>query len=398
MKFHSKQQIESNLGEVQTELLRLETVKFLLAENFEMYLVGGAARDFALNGVLSKDLDIEIQHQVENSFEALSQKIEEQLNKLELKFEKLNFDIFRIFESDYELELSFPRLENYPNVPEKTALRHDEFETEILTSAPIQKTFQRRDFSINAMAIKLYQQSISFEDPYQGLESLAKKQLDAVKENFAKDPVRFIRLIRFQLRFDLNLSDETKKLCHQFNLSKCSDYHFLNEFKKSEHPEFLETFFKYVDEFEIEFPPHWAFLKQFNGVTASTIDEHLYSFWLKNRTDSQTLKDCQSLFKLKAEIFKKFSSLEQASQLSKVPNIGKGLDLEQMTIEEENQLRLLRVLIQNLPMIKHYNIPVFDLEWLQEYSKLVDKNRPSKEELLSAPEKLRWCLPLLKNL
>ena len=84
---------------------------------------------------------------------------------------------------------------------------------------------------------------ISFEDPFNGFEHLKDGSLHTLSENFAKDPVRFLRLVRFQLKFQMILPVKTKQLLHNFNLTKCSDFHFLNEFQKSKHSDFFQYIF-----------------------------------------------------------------------------------------------------------------------------------------------------------
>jgi hypothetical protein len=391
-------QINSHLDHVQSSLTKLSTISYLLANEFELYLVGGATRDFLLTGSLSYDLDIEIQNTNSKSVEDLSTEIESELKHKQIKFEKLNFNIFRVFEGDYELELSFPRLESYPTLAQGAARKHDDFETKILTNEPIKHSFQRRDLSINAMAIKLEGQKISFEDPFNGLESLIKKEAVQVGTDFNKDPVRFLRMIRFELRFDLNLSTSIKDDCTDFNLLECSDFHFLREYEKCNNPKFLNKFFSYAEEFNIAFPKRWIAFKGFKNIAYGDIDQNLYSFWQIHLDKVETLKDCQTMLRLKADIFKKFASIEQAKKVFKVPKYANTGDLEQFSSEEIEELKNLRILIQNIEILKKYSIPVFDFKWLENFAEKVSENKPSKDDLLSAPEKLRWMLPLIKNL
>jgi len=69
---------------------------------------------------------------------------------------------------------------------------------------------QRRDFTINAMALGLHDDS--FHDPHRGLQALGQHQLLCVSPTSLKDdPLRILRAIRFSLTIDIQLPTETIK-------------------------------------------------------------------------------------------------------------------------------------------------------------------------------------------
>ena len=90
MKFQSKEKVEANLGKIKSHLENLRTIQFLISENYEVYLVGGATRDFLLSGELSRDLDFEIQNKNEKSLKPLIESVEQQLSQLKLDY-KIKF-------------------------------------------------------------------------------------------------------------------------------------------------------------------------------------------------------------------------------------------------------------------------------------------------------------------
>lgn len=75
----------------------------------------------------------------------------------------------------------------------------------------LEQDLQRRDFTINAMAMT---QAGDLIDPYGGQADLNIKVFRHVSPAFSEDPLRVLRLARFLARFtDFNVAQETKDLC-----------------------------------------------------------------------------------------------------------------------------------------------------------------------------------------
>jgi putative nucleotidyltransferase with HDIG domain len=80
--------------------------------------------------------------------------------------------------------------------------RHD-FEIVVDPTATVEEDLARRDFTINAMAIRLDDEL--FVDPYGGQEDLAQRVLRTVSPgSFAEDPLRLVRGLRFVSQLDLD--------------------------------------------------------------------------------------------------------------------------------------------------------------------------------------------------
>jgi tRNA nucleotidyltransferase (CCA-adding enzyme) len=76
----------------------------------------------------------------------------------------------------------------------------------------LEEDLQRRDLTINAMAIDA--DSGAIVDPYSGQRDLASKTLRHVSDAFAEDPLRVLRLARFAARFtEFHVAPETMALC-----------------------------------------------------------------------------------------------------------------------------------------------------------------------------------------
>lgn len=96
----------------------------------------------------------------------------------------------------------------------------------ILDIAPLQGNnieadLHTRDFTVNALALPLSnlvnhlatQEALSFIDPLHALHDLAQRKLKAVADDvFQRDPLRLLRAVRFMMRYDLALDEQTKHL------------------------------------------------------------------------------------------------------------------------------------------------------------------------------------------
>ncbi|MCS5490286.1 CCA tRNA nucleotidyltransferase [Algoriphagus limi] len=161
----------------------------------ETYVVGGYVRDL-LMGRESKDIDftcvgsgIELAEEVANSFEF----------HVPLSVFK-NFGTAMLKLEDYELEFVGARKESYRSHSRKP----------IVEDGTLMEDLERRDFTINAMAISLNADNYGeLLDPFDGQKDLKRKiiktPLDA-NVTFSDDPLRMMRAVRFaaQLNFDID--------------------------------------------------------------------------------------------------------------------------------------------------------------------------------------------------
>ncbi len=76
--------------------------------------------------------------------------------------------------------------------------------------ADLAADLQRRDFTINAMAVHLTPQPGRFRDPFHGLDDLRHGRLRALHErSFRDDPTRLFRAVRYLVRYRLRLTPDT---------------------------------------------------------------------------------------------------------------------------------------------------------------------------------------------
>ncbi|MGB0453580.1 MAG: hypothetical protein ACPGJV_07675, partial [Bacteriovoracaceae bacterium] len=263
----SKSFIDSRISQVEGEVGRLidqfSILKSLCDLGIELYIVGGFVRDFLSQGVLKTDLDMEwrFPNGAKASLESKKQEIEDLLKSQKISFEVLPFHILRFHQNETEFELAPARLEEYG---EQESYSHCDFEVRFDHTLGTKKLFERRDFSLNALAFKLEKADdrikLILEDQFEGINSLKEGSLSPIVKDFEKDPVRLLRSIRFKLQHKLHYSDELVLLFSKFNLEKLTSSLFLKEWKKSETFEFLSEFLEIVETHNVKIPKDWHFL------------------------------------------------------------------------------------------------------------------------------------------
>lgn len=204
---------------------------------------------------MSEDFDFEIkavnlmsEEEWDLALSDLALKIHEKFN---YSYSLIGVGVYRISIDGLDIELSSPRIEEYKDED----LTHFNFTPKFISNLDYKLAFKRRDFTINAIGIefRLNQQKIEFRivDPFLGLEDLEKGILREIDDDFFKDPVRFLRLIRFHLRFNFSISKSILENLYKFNLRKLSIYYFKSEFKKSFNIEFFPIFFDFISKNKI---------------------------------------------------------------------------------------------------------------------------------------------------
>lgn len=227
-------------------------------EGFSITLVGGAIRDWLLTGKLSSDLDFELRHTFFYDVKEWTYRVNRLGKRLRevyhLQVEFLSFSILRVYwpEENVAVELAPARLESYEN---EGPYGHSDFNVEFLSNGNYEKTFLRRDFTLNAMGVEFRspkaEDEFIFIDPYNGYQHLREKVLFPCGPDFPKDPVRFCRAIRFKNKYKLNYSEKVMKNFPLFDLSKLTDFYFFREAFKGNFFIFTREFFNLVDKYQI---------------------------------------------------------------------------------------------------------------------------------------------------
>lgn len=163
----------------------------------DSYVIGGYVRDYFLQRNTPKDIDIVA---IGSGIE-LAQKVVSKLKgKPEVSVFK-NFGTAMIKHQGMELEFVGARKESYQRDSRKP----------IVEDGTLEDDQNRRDFTINAMALSLNKDSFGrLLDPFDGLSDLDKKTIRTPLEpgiTYSDDPLRMMRAIRFatQLGFAIEL-------------------------------------------------------------------------------------------------------------------------------------------------------------------------------------------------
>jgi poly(A) polymerase len=181
-----------------SDLLADDSLVLKLATEFrkaghELYLVGGPVRDMLLRRP-HVDLDFSTDAQPEETLEILKPLSRTQWLQ-GMKFGTVGAEV-----DGAHLEVTTFRTERYD--PDS---RHPEVQFE----SDVETDLSRRDFTINAMAIRLPEKTAV--DPFKGLQDLEARVLRTPvhpDDSFNDDPLRMLRAFRFAAQLDFAIADE----------------------------------------------------------------------------------------------------------------------------------------------------------------------------------------------
>lgn len=352
---------------------------------FSLCLVGGAPRDFFLNKSLSLDLDFEIRNLDASVLRSYFK------NK-KINYTELPYQITRVDFNGIDLEFSTPRIER--QIPGNKT--HHHFDAELNPKLSYQDSFKRRDFTLNAIGVELDIKNgkESLVDPYNGLKDLRESVLREISEDFFLDSVRFLRLIRFSIKYGFLISDSITSRLHEFDLSELSKHHFIEEMMKSKAPGlFINKFNELVESLKLSIPDKF---KIWNGLKFNsddlTKDDLLVSVFLQKE---ESAKLVAAFFNMPDKRLKDLKSFSVSFKLVESTPKEEWRLLANKSIGELTDLKLLKEL-KNLEEKKEWQkyfkkqLPVSWSDW---ESVGVDNS-----ELESTPVQMRSYLRFYKAL
>ena len=164
----------------------------------ECYLIGGYVRDLLLQRP-SKDIDVVVVGSGIDMAKAVAQKLGKNTHVSIFK----TYGTAQVKNRQYELEFVGARRESY----------QQESRNPIVEDGTLEEDQNRRDFTINALAICLNKARFGeLIDPFGGISDLEQKTLRTPLNpdiTFSDDPLRMLRAIRFATQLEFRIADDT---------------------------------------------------------------------------------------------------------------------------------------------------------------------------------------------
>ena len=169
--------------------------------NLESYVIGGYVRDFILEREKSKDIDIVTIGSGIDLAKKVSSLIPSQPKVSIFK----NYGTAMLKTDEIEIEFVGARKESYQKTSRNPAIEEGTLEDDQ----------NRRDFSINAMALSLNEYNFGeLLDPFNGINDLKNKIIRTPLDpdiTYSDDPLRMLRAIRFATQLQFRIEDQSFK-------------------------------------------------------------------------------------------------------------------------------------------------------------------------------------------
>jgi len=165
-----------------------------------IYLVGGVVRDILL-GRGNSDLDLVVEGNAMGLAQSLAGEIGGRL------VVHRRFGTAKIRTGNLTIDLAMARAETYARPGALPSVR----------PSSIQDDLARRDFTVNAMALRLDPASFGkVVDPFDGQKDLESKLIRVLHDrSFIDDATRMLRAVRYEQRFGFRLESSTEELLRQ---------------------------------------------------------------------------------------------------------------------------------------------------------------------------------------
>ena len=177
----------------------LESLKTLEKADFDAYLVGGCVRDLLLKKI-PKDWDI-----------TTNAALEEIQKIFENTFYENEFGTVGVVTQSENQTLKTIEITPYREEAKYSDKRHPD---EVKWAKTLEEDLKRRDFTINALAMRVEKEKTEIVDLFEGQKDLKNKIIRAVgnpEDRFNEDALRIMRAIRFSAELDFDIEEKTEK-------------------------------------------------------------------------------------------------------------------------------------------------------------------------------------------
>lgn len=173
--------------------------------NIKIYLIGGIVRDLILANDI-KDVDISVEY---DAIEYAKLLVEETECEIISTQENLRTAKVR-FLNGVEIDFASTREEKYT----KSGVLPIAYNF----GCELSKDVKRRDFTINTLALSLTsKEKFSLVDYLGGYEDIQNKKIKIIhNKSFIDDPSRIIRALKFKVRFDFEIEEQTSILMQNY--------------------------------------------------------------------------------------------------------------------------------------------------------------------------------------
>ncbi|NJX15758.1 CCA tRNA nucleotidyltransferase [Tamlana crocina] len=169
--------------------------------NLESYVIGGYVRDYFLKRGTAKDIDVVA---VGDGIKLAKQVAKNLPNTPKVQVFK-TYGTAMLRHDDIEIEFVGARKESYTEDSRNPAVEN----------GTLQDDQNRRDFSINALALSLNENTFGdLLDPFEGMADLDKKIIRTPLNpdiTYSDDPLRMLRAIRFASQLNFKIEDQSLK-------------------------------------------------------------------------------------------------------------------------------------------------------------------------------------------
>ena len=184
--------ISNSLGIVGSHAFEIVR-RIAIDDDWKVYLVGGPVRDVILGQDIS-DLDFGIEGDALSFSRIIAQELDGDV------IAHPQFMTTSVIAPDIKIDLATSRKETYTG---------DGMLPQVVPGS-VSDDLARRDFSINAMAIPLWEEHPKLLDPYGGLIDLNARLIRVLHgKSFNEDPTRMFRAIKYESRLGFSISSDS---------------------------------------------------------------------------------------------------------------------------------------------------------------------------------------------